>query len=158
MTESILQEAERIINGDRAEQYGDPNVMFERIAEFWTSYLYPFTEALTPVDVANMMVLLKISRSKAAVDRGEYHRDDHVDIAGYAGLTEKLGEHTYIKTGEPRQWVRIEDVPSGVRVTDRDNDVFVWEYGNLMFRGGMWSPVSSTFNKNLGPFTEVVDD
>ncbi|WP_425252688.1 DUF6378 domain-containing protein [Mycobacteroides abscessus] len=44
--------------------------------------MYPFTEALTPVDVANMMVLLKISRSKAAVDRGEYHRDDHVDIAG----------------------------------------------------------------------------
>ncbi|MDM1914033.1 DUF6378 domain-containing protein [Mycobacteroides abscessus] len=106
MTESILQEAERIINGDRAEQYGDPKVMFERIAEFWTSYLYPFTEALTPVDVANMMVLLKISRSKAAVDRGEYHRDDHVDIAGYAGLTEKLADTVKAET-VPRVWDKI---------------------------------------------------
>ncbi|SIE08650.1 DUF6378 domain-containing protein [Mycobacteroides abscessus] len=159
MTESILQEAERIINGDRAEQYGDPKVMFERIAEFWTSYLYPFTEALTPVDVANMMVLLKISRSKAAVDRGEYHRDDHVDIAGYAGLTEKLGAAVDVVEGipTPRQWVRIEDVPSGVRVTDKDHDVFVWEYGNLMFRGDDWGCVSTTFNENLGPFTEVLD-
>ncbi|ETZ60904.1 putative gp52 [Mycobacteroides abscessus] len=101
-----MQEAERIINGDRAEQYGDPKVMFERIAEFWTSYLYPFTEALTPVDVANMMVLLKISRSKAAVDRGEYHRDDHVDIAGYAGLTEKLADTVKAET-VPRVWDKI---------------------------------------------------
>lgn len=33
MTESILQEAERIINGDRAEQYGDAAESFADIAK-----------------------------------------------------------------------------------------------------------------------------
>lgn len=141
MTESILQEAERIINGDRAEQYGDPKVMFERIAEFWTSYLYPFTEALTPVDVANMMVLLKISRSKAAVDRGEYHRDDHVDIAGYAGLTEKLADTV---KAEPRVWLSLKDVPDDVSVRGRDGS-------------GPWTADDRNAFDYHGPFTEVLD-
>lgn len=158
MTESILQEAERIINGDRAEQYGDPKVMFERIAEFWTSYLYPFTEALTPVDVANMMVLLKISRSKAAVDRGEYHRDDHVDISGYAGLTEKLADDPNIvqqpKVGPTtlRQWWSLEDVPAGIRVADLDGFELVASEAILE------DDYDRRFWFDYAPFTEVIDD
>lgn len=156
MTESILQEAERIINGDRAEQYGDPKVMFERIAEFWTSYLYPFTEALTPVDVANMMVLLKISRSKAAVDRGEYHRDDHVDISGYAGLTEKLVDTA--KAGPvPRVWNKIRQVPADVWVEDCEGDKFIWRDGQFYYGPHPWGDISPCFDENLGPFTEVLD-
>ncbi|MBN7517063.1 DUF6378 domain-containing protein [Mycobacteroides abscessus] len=157
MTESILQEAERIINGDRAEQYGDPKVMFERIAEFWTSYLYPFTEALTPVDVANMMVLLKISRSKAAVDRGEYHRDDHVDIAGYAGLTEKLADTVKAET-VPRVWDKIRQVPDDVWVKDCEGDKFIWRDRKLYYGSRPWGDVSIHFDNGLGPFTEVIDD
>lgn len=160
--ESILQEAERIINGDRAEQYGNACESLERIADMWNSYIFTTTEGpqpLGPVDVANMMVLLKVSRSKTSLDRYEFHRDSHVDMAGYAGLGGKAWDEIQESVKpEPRQWVRIEDVPSGVRVTDKDNDVFVWEYGNLTFRGDDWGHVSPTFNENLGPFTEVIDD
>lgn len=79
---SILQEAERIINGQRAADYGDARVSFERIAGMWSAYLGAELGAL---DVANLMILLKVSRAKNG-----FHRDSYVDIGGYAGLTNQL--------------------------------------------------------------------
>lgn len=83
-SESILQEAERIINGQRAADYGDARVSFERTAAMWSAYLGAELGAL---DVANLMILLKVSRTK-----GGFHRDSYVDIGGYAGLTDQLKE------------------------------------------------------------------
>lgn len=158
-SETILQEAERLINGDRQEQYGNACESLERIADMWNAYIFTTSEppqSLTAMDVANMMVLLKVSRSKTSLDRSEFHRDSHVDMAGYAGLGGRAWDEIQ-ESVKPRQWVCIRDVPSGVRVTDKDGDVFVWEYGNLMFRGFPWGVISSTFDENLSPFTEVLD-
>lgn len=80
--ETVLQEADRLINGDRLQTYGTPGESFWRIANLWTSYL---GHKINPLDVANMMVLMKVSRTK-----GTYHRDSYVDIAGYAGLSEVI--------------------------------------------------------------------
>lgn len=88
MTETILQEAERLINGDRQGSYGPPEQSLKDIANLWGAYL---GKEISPQDVANLMILLKVSRSK----RG-YHRDSFVDIAGYAGLTEKLAPKTAV--------------------------------------------------------------
>lgn len=83
MTRSdILAAAERLINGDRAATYGDPAVSFDRIAALWSAYL---GVALTAVDAANMLVLLKVSRAK-----GGGREDDFIDMAGYAALAGEL--------------------------------------------------------------------
>jgi hypothetical protein len=78
----VLAEAYELINGERAQTYGDCHESFDRIAALWTAYL---DTVLTGMDVANLMVLLKVSRTK-----GTFHRDSYVDICGYAALAEKL--------------------------------------------------------------------
>jgi len=75
----ILQEAERLISGDRANDYGDAKQNFLDIAALWASYL---DEDITVVDVANMMMLMKIARTKKSPDKA----DSWVDICGYAAL------------------------------------------------------------------------
>ncbi len=86
--ESILQEAERLVNGDRQQSYGDASESFERIADFWHAYLKTKLKGdahISAKDVAAMMILLKISRSVTC-----NKRDNWVDIAGYAELGSKL--------------------------------------------------------------------
>lgn len=84
---SILQEAEELINGQRREDYGDAKACFERIATFWSAYLgIRIGNSLSPYDVANMMILLKVARD--AHDPGQ--SQNMVDVIGYAALTEKL--------------------------------------------------------------------
>ncbi|SIJ94693.1 Uncharacterised protein [Mycobacteroides abscessus subsp. abscessus] len=136
MTESILQEAERIINGDRAEQYGAAAESFADIAKRWTIELDDRLSApVTALDVARMMTQLKMSRS-----RSSYHRDSYVDGAGYLGLTEKLIDTVKAK---PRVWQSLTEVPNGVDVVDRDGK-------------GPWLRDETTEFDSWGPFTEVL--
>lgn len=74
--EKLLDEAKRVVCGDRDRQYGKPEYNFEKIAKLWSYYLtYPISKG----DVAMMMILLKVARE------GEKHKHDNlVDIAGYA--------------------------------------------------------------------------
>lgn len=72
---SILQEAMDLVHGDRQTDYGDMAASFNRIAAFWSAYLGTEVGAL---DVAKMMILLKVSRAKH-----NNHRDSYVDIVGY---------------------------------------------------------------------------
>lgn len=37
--ETILSEVKKIICDDRNEQYGEPEDSFEKIADYWTTYL-----------------------------------------------------------------------------------------------------------------------
>ena len=68
---------------ERAKTYGDPATNLGRIAGLWTAYL---DHSVTAHDVAQMMVLVKISRSKA--DPG--HADNYTDARGYTDLAEML--------------------------------------------------------------------
>jgi hypothetical protein len=82
--ESVLQEAERLIHGDRQQSYGAAHKSFNRIAKLWTAYLeekLAHGGPITPKDVASMMILMKVSRSVTS-----NKRDNWVDIAGYSGL------------------------------------------------------------------------
>lgn len=74
---SILVEADRIINGQRRQDYGGPLESFTRIGLMWSAYL---GRGVSAEDVANLMVLLKVCRAQQG-----FHRDSYVDIAGYAG-------------------------------------------------------------------------
>lgn len=75
----ILNKAEEIINGDREGTYGKPEDSFDRIAQLWSVYL---NHDISSVDVANMMVLLKVARNAGGV----YKDDNWIDICGYAAL------------------------------------------------------------------------
>lgn len=74
---SILEEAQAVVYGPRQAAYGHPRDNFERTARLWTAYL---AISVSAVDVAQMMVLLKMARLMESPD----HRDSWVDMAGYA--------------------------------------------------------------------------
>lgn len=79
---SILAEAEQIINGARAEDYGDVTENFQKIADGWKVI---FGTGVTPRQVGHAMIWLKTCR-----DLNTPKRDNLVDIAGYAGCIDKM--------------------------------------------------------------------
>lgn len=74
--ESVLLEAEGLVNGDRNEDYGHPLDDFTKTAALWSVIA---GVELSATQVALMMVALKISRQ---LHRPK--RDNLVDMAGYA--------------------------------------------------------------------------
>lgn len=80
--EEVLEAARKCVCGDREKSYGSPERSFECIAELWTAYLKQrgVTAAITPWDVAWMMVLLKASRAAGNTS----YIDGCIDAAGYA--------------------------------------------------------------------------
>ena len=75
--EEILDTAKRCVCGDREQDYGSPEKNFEKIDEFWSTYMgYP----VVAHDVAAMLALLKIAR----IASGHAKEDNWVDLAGYA--------------------------------------------------------------------------
>ena len=81
-TPSISEEAAAVVAGDRADDYGGVNESFARIAKLWSAYT---GSTISPWDVAQMMILLKVSRAKTSTKR-----DTLVDIAGYAECAGQL--------------------------------------------------------------------
>lgn len=88
-----LREAEALITNDRNNAYGPPDQDFTRTAEMWKAMGYVRVAAdgetvfdMTPVDVARMMIALKLSRS-VWMDKG----DNWIDIAGYAACGYEVG-------------------------------------------------------------------
>ncbi|AFF28433.1 phosphofructokinase [Mycobacterium phage Tiger] len=154
MTETILQEAERLINGERQQQYGEATESFERIAGMWSAYI---GKELNGFDVINLMVLLKVSRAKVG-----YHRDSYVDIAGYAGLGERLyneqpwiDAETWEEVKEPRTWDYPFQVPpgEGIVVSDANGTLFKPDGHGTMYH---LYPVEGDYVEPEGPFVEVL--
>lgn len=75
----ILQEADRLINGDRAVAYGDAQISFEDIAILWSTIL---RRHVSSTDVARCMIALKLVR----LNNSPAKSDSWIDIAGYAAL------------------------------------------------------------------------
>jgi len=84
----ILSNAEKLINGDRADTYGPPEVSFSRIANLWNAMGFQMYEketgprAVNAVDVALALTQLKVSRILGQTD----HEDSWTDAAGYIAL------------------------------------------------------------------------
>ena len=90
--ESILDEAERLVSGERGGAYSHPAHDFATTARFWTVYADRRRESghdlFEPADVAMMQILLKLSRE------GHKHgRDNLTDIAGYARCAQMVHEY-----------------------------------------------------------------
>lgn len=80
---SILTEAENIINGDRRVAYGDPLLMGDNIARGWRVIFKSHNITAEQVNLA--MIWLKICR-----ELNNHQMDNLVDVAGYAGVIEKI--------------------------------------------------------------------
>lgn len=92
-TETILNEAQRIVDGPRQQEYGDKVKCFSRIAAMWGGYL---GRQLTVFDVAHMMILLKIARNG-----NQYKRDSMVDVAGYAYCADLMHDQFLANSANP---------------------------------------------------------
>ena len=84
LSREVLDTANEIIHGERAQSYGPAEDSFARIAEFWTTHLsnkLPEGVSVDAYDVAIMMTLMKCARAQTDIKQ-----DTFVDIAGYAAL------------------------------------------------------------------------
>lgn len=83
--ESALEEAQRLVHGDRDESYGHPIDGYTRVGRLWGAMLG--IADIDPRVCVLMMAALKISRE---VDRPK--RDNRVDLAGYAECAQMVAE------------------------------------------------------------------
>jgi len=81
----ILENAIQHTCGDRDVEYGSPKENMEHTAELWTTYL---GFGVTGADVAMMMALLKISRTK----EGKVKADTYEDAAAYIAIAYEVND------------------------------------------------------------------
>lgn len=74
-----------LVSGERSRTHGDKLENHTNIARLWSAFL---GVPLEPEQVALMMVLLKVARTKT----GTFNIDDYVDMAGYSGIAGELAE------------------------------------------------------------------
>ena len=87
-TENILEEANRLVSGDRRNSYLHPLHDYTCTAKMWSAMIekrYAVTLNLDPDFCTLMMAAMKISR-----EAGKHKRDNLVDLAGYARCTEMI--------------------------------------------------------------------
>lgn len=88
--ETILNEVKKIICNGRNEQYGDPEDSFEKIADYWTTYMTTYIKHncvtlgadcdIGARDVAILMVLFKLGRMETSYFESY---DSFIDAIGY---------------------------------------------------------------------------
>ena len=85
---NILDEAFKIINGERQDQYRAPEDNFQIIASFWSTYLKQGGKlgetsiGVSALDVAHMMTLFKVARMLGQ----RPSRDNYRDAIGYLAI------------------------------------------------------------------------
>jgi hypothetical protein len=84
-TESVLSEAERIVNGDRQADYSDPVENFKHIASIASAIS---KEDLSPTTCAIVMIAVKLAR-----ENYKHKRDNLVDLAGYVEILHRIKEN-----------------------------------------------------------------
>lgn len=86
---SILEQADKLINGDRQKDYGDKLQNFSQTSMLWQGILAAKLapgQFITAEDVALCMIQVKLSRLVKSPD----HKDSILDVAGYAGCYDIL--------------------------------------------------------------------
>lgn len=122
MESNTLREADKIINGERQDQYGSPEDSFAMIANFWTAYIANKGDVrivyenghYTPLildekDVALLMTLFKIARMQGQ----GYKRDNAIDACGYLAIyNDRLQDEEPEKEIHPsqREWSEDEEI------------------------------------------------
>lgn len=86
---TFLDKVKDAVTGPREKEYGDKTENHARIAKLWNMWITETKEdgdAITPYDVAVMMLMVKLAR----LMQSPGHQDSHIDIAGYAACMEEI--------------------------------------------------------------------
>jgi hypothetical protein len=93
--ESVCQEADRLVSGERQNDYGHPLDNFNKVAGLFSAFLGDkLKEPVTADEAGLLLVLLKVAREGNAPKR-----DNLVDIAGYAKVVELIQEERARRAG-----------------------------------------------------------
>ena len=82
----LLDEAKKVIGGDRQEDYGDKLKNHQNIADFWSVFLQ---KKITAHDVAICMALVKVARLM-----NQHKKDSYLDMAAYAAIAGEIEART----------------------------------------------------------------
>lgn len=85
MNESVLIEAEAIVNGERAVDYGSAHESFRKIGAI--TALISNTEDTPAIAACKTLIAVKLVR-----ESNKHKRDNLVDLCGYAELLNRLNE------------------------------------------------------------------
>jgi hypothetical protein len=86
---TILEEAQKLVYGDREKQYNHPALDYAKTAGMWSAFLREKLKAdITPKEAVLMMALMKISR-----EGFKHKRDNIVDGAGYLACAMRIEEY-----------------------------------------------------------------
>jgi hypothetical protein len=80
---NVLLEANNLVNGSRAQAYGDPAENWKRTAEIASALL---NCEISPAEAVLFAIAMKLAR----LSRDPSHRDSTVDLAGYAWVLDKV--------------------------------------------------------------------
>lgn len=80
--DSLLLQAEKIVNGDRNEQYGDCGIAFKEYSEILKT---TFGIELTPEQICKVLISIKLGRLKY-----KYKEDSVLDTMGYLEILNRL--------------------------------------------------------------------
>lgn len=84
ISQKILEEANKLIGGNRNDDYGDKLTNHKNIAALWSIFL---RKKITAHDVAMCMALVKVARLMHA-----HKTDSYIDLAAYAAIAGELNE------------------------------------------------------------------
>lgn len=93
--ESTLQEADRLINGPRRQEYGPVQESFRQIAMIASIGI---RKHLSPADVCKVMLAVKYVRESQI-----HKRDNLVDLNGYSDLLQQLHDKQVADMQESRE-------------------------------------------------------
>lgn len=116
----ILDAALKCVNGDRDQQYGNPEDSFRCISEFWNSYIFCKTGCivdLKPKDAAAMLALLKLAR----IAGGQIKDDNWIDLAGYAACGGEVEGKLLEKTAETYVNIKTRELLDNVYTASSQN-------------------------------------
>ena len=82
-TKEFLSTSINLVEGDRQKDYGDKVKNHTNIAKLWSAYL---DINISPHDVAIMMSLLKVARTKL----GEVSKDTYIDMSAYSAIAGEI--------------------------------------------------------------------
>ena len=86
ISQDLLDEAKKLIGGDRQEDYGDKLKNHQNIADFWSVFLQ---KKITAHDVAICMALVKVARLM-----NQHKKDSYIDMAAYAAIAGEIEART----------------------------------------------------------------
>ena len=84
ISQKILEEANKLIGGNRNDDYGDKLTNHKNIAALWSIFL---RKKITAHDVAMCMALVKVARLMHA-----HKKDSYIDLAAYAAIAGEINE------------------------------------------------------------------